>query len=70
MDKQRDKWNSIDRHKALSVKEFAAQFGCSPRHVWTLIHTNIIGHLRIGRRVVLLPVHIDEFVARYSKPAV
>jgi len=55
--------------RALSIEEFANFLGCSERLLWRLIREKTLGCARIGKRVVLLPVHISDFLLRHSVDA-
>lgn len=59
------KHNEIKRI-AFSISELAISLGCSERMLWKLVHQGQIGHVRIGRRVIITQNQIDKYLQANS----
>jgi excisionase family DNA binding protein len=55
---------------AMSLKDAASALGVSHWHLRHLIKLGLLGHVRIGRRVVIENVEIERLLARGRKAAI
>lgn len=53
----------------IDVPGLAAVLGVSLSTAWALIRERKIAHTRIGRRVLVSPVQLEEFLRRSEVPA-
>lgn len=49
--------------RLLSVPEVATRLGVGERHIWTLIGSGALTSLRIGRRRLVDPRDIEDFIS-------
>ena len=54
---------SVDRRRVFSVSETAVLLGISRAHAYELVARNALGHVRLGRRIVIPKRVIDELLA-------
>ncbi len=53
----------------MSVKEAAKYLGVSMPTVWRLIIRRDLGHVKVGRRTVLLQQELDRYLMKHVVPA-
>ncbi len=49
------------QEKNLSVAEYADKLGVSARLIWKEIHERRLGHLRLGRRILIPPTEAERY---------
>lgn len=47
----------------LSIKEATRLTGLSRSYLWKAVKSGELGHCRLGRRVIFLPRHLEEFLS-------
>lgn len=52
-----------------SVPEFAFLVNCSERKAWDMVHKREIGHVRVGRRVLIPDAEVKRFLEQRMVPA-
>ena len=55
--------SSVDGRRVVSVSEAAALLGISRAHAYELVARNALGHVRLGRRIVIPKRVIDELLS-------
>jgi excisionase family DNA binding protein len=55
--------SNVDRRRVFSVSETAVLLGISRAHAYELVARNALGHVRLGRRIVIPKRVIDELLA-------
>ena len=52
----------------VSVKQAMEMTGLSRHYIWQMIKSGQLGHCRVGRRIIFLPRHLEEFLAAREVP--
>ncbi|MBX9877612.1 MAG: helix-turn-helix domain-containing protein [Candidatus Obscuribacterales bacterium] len=50
--------------EGFSIPELSQRYGISQTKWWHEVHTGRLGHVRIGRRVVITRAQLDEYLNR------
>jgi excisionase family DNA binding protein len=54
---------------SMSVKQGAQYLGVSVPTMWRLVLRREVGHVKIGRRTILLQAELDRFLQKSTVPA-
>jgi excisionase family DNA binding protein len=57
----------MDGHRLLSMHEAASYVGLSYKHFSENYRSWHIPHIRIGRKVMFRPAHLDAFLKRHTE---
>jgi len=65
-----DSSSVIPGERAFSIQDVATMLGVSRETIKRRIRERTLGHLRIGRRVSILEIHVQDFIARSEVAAI
>jgi excisionase family DNA binding protein len=65
-----DNSSAIPGERAFSIQDVATMLGVSTETIKRKIRERTLGYLKIGRRVSILEIHVQDFIARSEVTAV
>lgn len=54
------------KSRLVSAEELAAEWGVRRPHIYTLIHTKVLPHVRIGKRIFVVRAVADKYIDKLS----